>query len=140
MRKYFYTLYRVFILIEILFFTYTLYYKVFWLEAFQMNIARSGFWAPELIPSLSIAVIIVESIAILFLTFSPRWGLRFSLVMMSSFTGYIILLYLYRKYEVCGCGGILNNLPFYQHLMINGVLILLNALTLKSYSRNANDN
>ena len=44
--------------------------------------------------------------------------------MLSGFTLYISMLRYLGKYEICGCGGILNGLSYATHLIININLII----------------
>ena len=59
------------------------------------------------------------------------YGLVLSLSMMSLFTLYIIVLYAMGRYEVCGCGGIMNGLDFKSHLFVNILLICIIVYLLK---------
>ena len=52
----------------------------------------------------------LEACSLLLLIVWERVGVYLSLVMMSFFTTYISVLYLLGRYEVCGCGGVLNGL------------------------------
>jgi len=59
------------------------------------------------------------------LLFIPAWrmaGLYLSLVLMAFFTGYIIFIMLFDKQLPCSCGGIIQQLSWTQHLIVNGFL------------------
>lgn len=58
----------------------------------------------------------------------PRWrlkGLYASLLLMTSFTGYVLCLLLFDKELPCSCGGILQQLTWPQHLIFNITFLLL---------------
>lgn len=121
----------------ILFFSYTLVNKGLGFADFEFNIHKTGLYPLEMIRPVACAVLIVESLAIGLLVWNSLWGYRFALIMMAIFTGYICLLYSLGRYEVCGCGGILNGLPFYSHLAINIIVVLslIVALVYEKYSQ-----
>lgn len=108
----------------ILFFSYTLTHKIVGYEAFTMNLIKTSIYPPQYIDVVAVGAIGVEAVAILLLIVSKSLGLRYSLGMMLVFTAYIIALYYHGRYEVCGCGGVLNGLAFGWHLLINVGLIL----------------
>lgn len=108
----------------ILFFAYTLVNKAIDMEAFILNLHKTGLYAIEHLSLVAWVVLGAEAVAITLLVLNSLWGYRFSLLMLSLFTGYISLLQYWGRYEVCGCCGILNGLPFYTHLSINAFIIL----------------
>jgi uncharacterized membrane protein YphA (DoxX/SURF4 family) len=58
----------------------------------------------------------------------PRWrlkGLYASLVLLIAFTGYVVGLLLFDKQLPCSCGGILQELSWPQHMVFNGIFVLL---------------
>ncbi|MCC4214233.1 MauE/DoxX family redox-associated membrane protein [Leeuwenhoekiella parthenopeia] len=56
-------------------------------------------------------------------------GLFGSFTLMSAFTAYIIIILNYADYIPCSCGGILEYLGWTEHLIFNGVCMLLAATT-----------
>lgn len=94
------------------------------MEAFILNLHKTGLYAIEHLSLVAWVVLGAEAVAITLLVLNSLWGYRFSLLMLSLFTGYISLLQYWGRYEVCGCCGILNGLPFYTHLSINAFIIL----------------
>lgn len=108
----------------IAFFAYTLISKGMDMDAFMLNLHKTGLYATEQIRYVVWGALVAEVLAIVLLVVDSLWGYRFSLLMLSLFTGYICLLQYWGRYEVCGCGGILNGLSFYTHLSINLLLLL----------------
>jgi len=68
----------------------------------------------------------------------PRWRLKgfyATLALMILFTAYIIGLFSIDKELPCSCGGIIALLSWKQHLVFNGVFILLNVLAIRLQKR-----
>lgn len=120
--------------ILILFFVYTLANKSMNYADFEINLQKTGLYSLEMITPVAWGALISEVIAIGLLVYNSLWGYRFTLLMMSVFTGYICILYTLGRYEVCGCGGILNGLPFYSHLAIN-ISIIISLLVALVYEK-----
>ncbi|MAO41894.1 MULTISPECIES: MauE/DoxX family redox-associated membrane protein [Leeuwenhoekiella] len=57
-------------------------------------------------------------------------GLLGSLSLMTAFTTYIIIILNYADFVPCSCGGILESLGWTEHLIFNGVCVLLAASAL----------
>lgn len=113
------------------FFSYTLMNKVLIYDAFLLNISKTGLFNDFQIYALSVSAIAFEAIAVLLLVLKKRIGLIFSICMMLVFTVYIIFLYVIGRYEVCGCGGIMNGLTFESHFLVNAFIILVMMYLLK---------
>lgn len=118
-------LYRIFLLSIIVFFSYTMINKATDMMAFRLNIAKTGVFPVYLIDFVAYSAILMELFCIILLIFKERRGIQSSLLMMIIFTSYIVVLHLKNRYEVCGCGGILNGLPFFSHLLINLFIIVV---------------
>lgn len=123
----------------ILFISYTLMNKLLNIQSFQMNIAKTGVFSNTLIYVVSYLTLFIEFISILFLVFTKKAGLIFTFFMFSIFTIYIGYLRFFDKYEICGCGGILNGLSFNIHLLINIGLITI-TYYLIDHKRKTNEN
>jgi len=81
---------------------------------------------------LSIAVPVTEIIVAILLIIpkSRKYGLWASLALVLSFTLYVCIL-LFSKMDLpCTCGGIIRELSWRQHLLVNVGLIGLNVLAL----------
>lgn len=95
------------------------------ISAFQMNIFKTGIFNEKNSNILAYVVLIVELSSIILLLINKRLGLDFLLILLLAFTLYISILFYLGRYEVCGCGGILNGLSYKVHLLINILLIVL---------------
>lgn len=117
------------LLLLIIFFAYTSINKILNLPSFLLNIAKTGLFRGSLVDIVAYCAIFAEFTSIILLIVRERAGLIFSLYMMLSFSFYILYLYYFDLYEICGCGGILNGLPFIWHISINiciiGILLYL---------------
>ena len=122
---------RIMLLAIIMFFSYTLINKIINIEAFTLNIAKTGIFSVYLVDLIAYFVLFIELSCIVLLIFKEERGLQLSLLMMVIFTLYIIFLFLQDRYEVCGCGGILNGLPFLPHFFINSFIIVVLIILLK---------
>lgn len=118
-------LYRILLLSIIVFFSYTMINKATNMTAFLLNIAKTGIFPVDLIDIVAYSALLIELSCIVLLIFNEKRGIQASLLMMITFTLYIVVLYLKNRYEVCGCGGILNGLPFLPHLSINLLIIVI---------------
>ena len=61
---------------------------------------------------------------------TKKVGLYGSLCLMTAFTTYIIIILNYADFVPCSCGGILESLGWIEHLIFNGVCMLLAATAL----------
>lgn len=109
----------------IIFFSYTLTNKALMFDSFLLNIAKTGLFNSFFTYAIALIGVILEFTSIVLLVLNKRSGIFVSLGMMCLFTLYIVLLFLLGRYEVCGCGGVMNGLDFWSHLVINLLLILL---------------
>ena len=67
---------------------------------------------------------------------TKRVGLYGSLCLMTAFTTYIIIILNYADFVPCSCGGILESLGWTEHLIFNGVCLLLAATAFLVASQN----
>jgi len=86
--------------------------------------------APLFAPAAGIIIILVPLVEILtaIALFFPRTrviGLWTSVILMLSFTGYVIYIINYDDQLPCSCGGVLEVLSWPGHLILNGCLFLL---------------
>ncbi len=117
----------------IVFLSYVMMNKLLNIVSFQINIFKTGVFSNQMAKYLSYVVVFSEFIVLLLLLFKRNLGLWLLLIMIFCFTIYITLLFYNGRYEVCGCGGILNGLPYKYHLLINISLIFSSYFTLKYY-------
>lgn len=88
--------------------------------------------APEIVIILPIAEIITA--ILLFIPKTRGYALWASLGLLLAFTGYIAYILNYNDQLPCTCGGVLEQLTWPQHIILNSVLIVL-ALTALRLSR-----
>jgi hypothetical protein len=115
------------------FISYTLMNKVLIFDSFLLNISKTGIFPHNLVYLIAYTAILMEVVAIFLLLTKKKYGLCFLLGMMFVFTVYIAALFILRRYEVCGCGGILNGLKFEYHLVINMIIMFITLYLLKQY-------
>jgi uncharacterized membrane protein YphA (DoxX/SURF4 family) len=107
-------------------FLYTGISKLMEYDVFKENIAASPILAP--VASLIAWNIPFFEFAITAILIIPKWrlkGLYAALTLMILFTVYIIAILLFDKNLPCSCGGIIQQLSWWQHLVFNSVFILL---------------
>lgn len=118
-------LHSVLLLVLIAFFSYTMINKALDITSFQFNIAKTGLFNGIMVDMVAYGAIAAELISIILLIVNEKLGLLLSLLMMFAFTSYITFLFITNRYEICGCGGILNGLSFSSHFFINILLLLV---------------
>lgn len=118
-------LYHILLLLLIMFFSYTFINKILDIDGFKINIAKTSLFRGFMVDIIAYLALSIEGICIVLLLFKEKIGLIFSWLMMLCFTCYICILFFLSLYEVCGCGGILNGLPFQWHLLINCIVIIV---------------
>ena len=93
-------------------------------DAFIINIAKTGMFRDRWVDAVAIYALFSEILCLVLLTVKERVGLIVTFLVLTSYTLYILFLQIANAYEICGCGGILNGLPFHWHFTINVLLIL----------------
>jgi uncharacterized membrane protein YphA (DoxX/SURF4 family) len=129
------TIVEIIALLFVMLFLYTGISKLMEYDVAMEQIALTPLLAPiakEIVIVLPIAEIIVS--VLLFLPRTRRLGLYASLLLMISFTGYIVYILSYNDQLPCTCGGILQQMSWTQHLIFNGAAIAF-ALTAILLSR-----
>ncbi|REC65406.1 hypothetical protein DRF58_17950 [Epilithonimonas hispanica] len=101
------------------------------IPAFTSNIFKTGLYGSLGAKILTYLVLVIELLNIIILLIFKKKGLFASLIIFMVFTIYITFLNFTNRYEVCGCGGVLNGLSFEKHLFINFSLIFLTIISLK---------
>ncbi|REC50447.1 hypothetical protein DRF62_19165 [Chryseobacterium piscium] len=123
----------------LLFLSYVFANKALDISAFQSNIFKTGLYSVSITKILSYFVLLVESIGIILLIVNKKAGLLYTLIMLIIFTIYISFLNFTSRYEVCGCGGVLNGLSYMAHFIINICLIILSFISLIYYNKFSNE-
>ena len=125
---------KILLLAIISFFSYTFINKLMNVNSFLLNIAQTNVFNVYMVNFVALYALLSELICIVMLAFKEKVGSFVSLFVMLSYTLYLIYLGANNRYEICGCGGILNGLPFLWHLLIN-LLIIISLLYLCIYER-----
>ena len=124
---------EVFYYFIVFFLCYTASNKLIKIQSFRTNLIKKTLFTPDLADVFSICVIAFEVILILVLLFYKKNGLLLSCLTFLVFTLYISVLNFKGLYEVCGCGGVLNGLPYSYHLLINIALIVGSAFSFLTF-------
>lgn len=116
-------------LLFIVLFLYTGVSKLLDYSVFRTQIGTSPVLKP-VAGFIAWALPLAEFVTAALLYFSSRRlaGFWISLVMMVSFTIYIIVILNFSEHIPCSCGGVLEQLSWQQHLVFNGVFIVLAAV------------
>lgn len=121
---------EILVMIFAFFFIYTGAYKLLNIDALRFNLARTGIYPDSWLVVLPYAIVALEFFVVGFLLFRKRIGIPLFASIMTFFTGYILYLFYTGRYEVCGCGGVLNGLEFEYHLGINISFIILSIIAM----------
>lgn len=121
----------------ILLFAYTGINKLYGIESLQYVLKRYPLIGQQWAVLASWAVPITE-LLVTMLLFIPKTrlkGLQASFVLMMLFTLYIGYMLAFTQLKVCTCGGMLQALNWWQHLLFNIGCILLAATAIKLYKK-----
>lgn len=114
------------IAIFIFLFVYTGINKLFAVEEFRAVLSKStllSFGASYIAWILPVIELFVS--LLLLLPHTKAYGLLLSTLLMTFFTAYIGYMLLFTPKLPCSCGGILKELNWSQHLLLNSALLLL---------------
>lgn len=115
-----------FIYFFIILFVYAAVSKLTDFENFQVQVAQSPLLS-AFATFIAYTTVIGELIIALMLCFqkSRLLGLYLFLGFMTAFTVYIFLILNYSPFVPCSCGGVLEDLGWWEHLWFNGVVCLV---------------
>lgn len=108
----------------ILLFVYTAISKIFTHNNFQDVLSKSaliGTYSEIVAWAIPIVELIISILLIIPKT--KKWGLMGTLLLMISFTGYLIYMVSVSTKLPCSCGGIISEFSWQQHIIFNCVLI-----------------
>jgi len=103
-------------------------------EKFRVDLGQSPMltpfaaWLSWLVPLSELAI----AVGLVFLR-SRLFSLYASLAMMVMFTTYIVIASRFSDYVPCSCGGIIQNLSWTEHLVFNGLFVVLGIVGLLLY-------
>jgi threonine/homoserine/homoserine lactone efflux protein len=120
----------------LLIFLYTSVSKLIDFHAFNLVLHRSPILHP--IAGLLSWTIIVAEIFISILLVLPekrRVGLQYASLLLSSFTLYLIYMLFFMPNLPCSCGGIVSELSWFHHVLVNAGLMFLCWMGVKIYKR-----
>jgi uncharacterized membrane protein YphA (DoxX/SURF4 family) len=120
------TILEVIIFLYAILFFYTGISKLMDYSVFKEQLAESPILTP--VAPLIAGILPWIEFFIVVMLIIPRWrlkGLYAALSMMTAFTIYIIILVSFSDKLPCSCGGIISELSWPQHIILNGAFILL---------------
>lgn len=118
----------------LLLFLYTFYHKVIDLVAFEEQLKRSKIlYDYAMVIKYAIPFSELFVVALLFVDKLLKTGLYMSLLLLTSFTFYLIALNNFSLFYGCSCGGVFNDMEYYEHIAVNGTFIILNILSIFLY-------
>ena len=126
------TIIEIISVLNIMIFLYSGIAKIIDYAVFKEQLAVNPILSPVAKP-VALLLPVLEFLIVLMLVF-PRWrqkGLITSLGLMTIFTVYIIALFSISKEMPCSCGGLIDLLSWQQHLIFNGIFMLLDALAIR---------
>ncbi|HEU5168008.1 MAG TPA: MauE/DoxX family redox-associated membrane protein [Chitinophagaceae bacterium] len=126
-------------LLFIFLFTYTSVSKLLRLDNFIATLRRSPLldhWAG----AIAWFIVLAEWIIVLLLVYAPLrlWGITASLIIMLLFTFYIGYMIVAASSLPCSCGGILQELSWKDHFLLNIFLSILAALGIRGENKKLN--
>ncbi|NII25833.1 hypothetical protein HB364_12110 [Pseudoflavitalea sp. X16] len=120
------TIIEIIVMLYVILFLYTGISKIMEYGVFKEQLAESPILAP-MASLVARGLPIVEFLLVVLLAV-PRWRLKgfyASTGLMIAFTIYIIVLMSFNDQLPCSCGGVLAALSWGQHIVFNGVFIVL---------------
>ena len=120
----------------ILLYSYTVTSKILQLTLFQ-NTMKQVFGSSG--PFIGIVIILAEVFISLLLLFpnTIKKGLFLSLMLLSSFTIYLIYMVLFYPHLPCSCGGVISGMSWKQHIFFNCAFIIGNVFAFRKYPSKA---
>ncbi|WP_349680557.1 MauE/DoxX family redox-associated membrane protein [Flavobacterium sp. UBA7680] len=119
----------------ILLFSYTTFHKLIDLHIFRQTLMKSTLIEEYQINFLLYFIPVIEIVTIFFLI-SDKYitGFYMSLLLMLTFTMYLIVLNNFSFYKGCSCGGIFNEMSYFQHIVVNLFFIVISLVSILMYT------
>ncbi|WP_282637684.1 MauE/DoxX family redox-associated membrane protein [Sphingobacterium thalpophilum] len=118
-------------------FMISVYQKIKNFETFMDTLIGTNLFYVNSVKYFAMAVIIAELAIAFFLLAYRKIGFYLTILLFVVYTLYIIIIELYYFYPSCGCGGIMAQLPFKEHLTLNLIYIILAAISVLFVKRSA---
>jgi putative oxidoreductase len=116
----------------IMLFVYTAYTKLLNFGQFKLQMSKQAF--PLVMAKLLVWILPIMELLTALLLFLERTrliGFYISFILLTLFTGYILLILLHTFNQVpCPCGGVLQNMGWPIHLVFNLFFLLFNILAI----------
>lgn len=117
-------------------FTYTGISKLIDHATFEVALWQSPLTKDyRIIISWLVPVIELITVVLLFLEKYRLMGFFLSLILMTIFTGYITYMILFIPNLPCSCGGILKELSWRNHLLLNGFIIASTIISIITFNK-----
>ncbi len=115
----------------ILLFSYTTFHKLIDLHLFRQTLMKSTLIEEYQINFLLYFIPVIEIVTIFFLI-SDKYitGFYMSLLLMLTFTMYLIALNNFSFYKGCSCGGIFNEMSYFEHIVVNLLFIVISLVSI----------
>lgn len=114
-------------------YVYTCYHKIVNKDIFEETLSKSQLlynYKDVLLYFIPLSEIVV---VILLIPTKFLYGLYFSLLLMISFTLYLVAVNNFSLYDGCSCGGIFNSMPYWLHVAVNSFFIVINIYAIIKY-------
>lgn len=131
---------QIFRFLLVVLFVYTAFHKLIDLHLFRQTLMKSTLIEENQINFLLYFVPAIEILTILLLI-SNKYihGLYMSLLLMTTFTIYLVVLNNFSFYKGCSCGGIFNEMSYLEHIIINISFIIMSLAAILLYSEKETD-
>jgi uncharacterized membrane protein YphA (DoxX/SURF4 family) len=131
------------IVLFLILFVYASFSKLFKLQDFANQIGVSPILKPisaiKYVTAITVPAIEIMAATLLIFPTTRLTGFWLSLIIMTLFTIYIIAILTIASYVPCSCGGVLEQLSWTQHLILNIGFILLAVLGIFMIKRKTKD-
>lgn len=127
---------KVFRILLILMFTYTLFHKIYDINSFFDTLQKSTIIEDYQVDIILYLTPFLEFITILTLLLWKRIeGFYLSFILMLIFTIYLIALNNFSLYKGCSCGGIFNKLSYLEHIIVNFSFIIISLISILLFEK-----
>lgn len=130
-RDFKYVFIELIIILLILLWGYTAASKILDIHGFRMVLSKSPLINPvSNLVSWLVPLFEIFTVLLLIIPSSRKFGLLFSIILLSVFVIYIIYMKLFIPHLPCSCGGLIKEMSWSQHLVFNIGFITLSCIGL----------